>query len=92
MIECQKVNNKEAARMLGMSVARMQALMDRKLIDIGVVIQPLPGCKKRSYQVYQGKLNKWLGLEDEKSRLSTKQPARDKNLQQHNNIIWRIKQ
>ena len=68
MVECQKVNNKEAARMLGMSVARMQALMDRKLIDIGVVIQPLPGCKKRSYQVYQGKLNKWLGLEDEKKQ------------------------
>lgn len=68
MIECQKVNNKEAARMLGMSVARMQALMDRKMIDIGVVIQPLPGCKKRSYQVYQGKLNKWLGLEDEKKQ------------------------
>ena len=71
MIECQKVNNKEAARMLGMSVARMHALMDRKLIDIGVVIQPLPGCKKRSYQVYQGKLNKWLGLEDEKKMLVT---------------------
>ena len=68
MIECQKVNNKEAARMLGMSVARMQALMDRKMIDIGVVIQPLPGCKKRSYQVYQGKLNKWLGLKDEKKQ------------------------
>lgn len=68
MVECQKVNNKEAARMLGMSVARMQALMDRNLIDIGVVIQPLPGCKKRSYQVYQGKLNKWLGLEDEKKQ------------------------
>ena len=68
MIECQKVNNKEAARMLGMSVARMQALMDRKMSDIGVVIQPLPGCKKRSYQVYQGKLNKWLGLKDEKKQ------------------------
>lgn len=71
-MECQRVNNKEAAKLLGMSVARMQALMDRKLIDIGVVIQPMPGYKKRSYQVYRSKLNKWLGLEDEKSRLSTK--------------------
>ena len=42
-MECQRVNNKEAAKLLGMSVARMQALMDRKLIDIGVVIQPMPG-------------------------------------------------
>lgn len=65
-MECQRVNNKEAAKLLGMSVARMQALMDRKLIDIGVVIQPMPGYKKRSYQVYRSKLNKWLGLEDEK--------------------------
>nr|DAR94617.1 MAG TPA: helix-turn-helix domain protein [Caudoviricetes sp.] len=71
-MECQRVNNKEAAKLLGMSVARMQALMDRKLIDIGVVIQPMPGYKKRSYQVYRSKLNKWLGLEDEKSRLPTK--------------------
>lgn len=61
-MECQRVNNKEAAKLLGMSVARMQALMDRKLIDIGVVIQPMPGYKKRSYQVYRSKLNKWLGL------------------------------
>lgn len=67
-MECQRVNNKEAAKLLGMSVARMQALMDRKLIDIGVVIQPMPGYKKRSYQVYKGKLNKWLGLEDEKKQ------------------------
>ena len=65
-MECQRVNNKEAAKLLGMSVARMQALMDRKLIDIGVVIQPMPGYKKRSYQVYRSKLNKWLGLEDKK--------------------------
>ena len=66
-MECQKVRNPEAARLLGMSVARMHALMDRGLIDIGVVIQPLPGCTKRSYQVYKHKLNKWLGLdEDEK--------------------------
>ena len=67
-MECQRVNNKEAAKLLGMSVARMQALMDRKLIDIGVVIQPMPGYKKRSYQVYRRKLNKWLGLEDEKKQ------------------------
>lgn len=67
-MECQRVNNKEAAKLLGMSVARMQALMDRKLIDIGVVIQPTPGYKKRSYQVYRSKLNKWLGLEDEKKQ------------------------
>ena len=67
-MECQRVNNKEAAKLLGMSVARMQALMDRKLIDIGVVIQPMPGYKKRSYQVYRSKLNKWLGLEDEKKQ------------------------
>jgi hypothetical protein len=64
------VNNKEAAKLLGMSVARMQALMDRKLIDIGVVIQPMPGYKKRSYQVYRSKLNKWLGLEDEKKQVA----------------------
>lgn len=68
-MECQRVNNKEAAKLLGMSVARMQALMDRKLIDIGVVIQPMPGYKKRSYQVYRSKLNKWLGLEDEKKQV-----------------------
>ena len=67
-MECQKVRCKEAARLLGMSVSRMHALMDRGLIDIGVVIQPLPGCKKRSYQVYQGKLNKWIGIEDEKKQ------------------------
>ena len=67
-MESQRVNNKEAAKLLGMSVARMQALMDRKLIDIGVVIQPMPGYKKRSYQVYRSKLNKWLGLEDEKKQ------------------------
>lgn len=67
-MECQKVRNPEAAKLLGMSVARMQALMDRKLIDIGVVIQPMPGYKKRSYQVYRSKLNKWLGLEDEKKQ------------------------
>nr|DAU30832.1 MAG TPA: helix-turn-helix domain protein [Caudoviricetes sp.] len=67
-MECQKVRNPEAAKLLGMSVARMHALMDRKMIDIGVVIQPLPGCKKRSYQVYKHKLNKWLGLEDEKKQ------------------------
>ena len=67
-MECQRVNNKEAAKLLGMSVARMQALMDRKLIDIGVVIQPMPGYKKRSYQVYRSKLNKWLGLENEKKQ------------------------
>ena len=67
-MECQKVNNKEAAKLLGMSVARMHALMDRKLIDIGVVIQPLPGYKKKSYQVYKHKLDKWLGLEDEKKQ------------------------
>ena len=69
-MECQRVNNKEAAKLLGMSVARMQALMDRKLIDIGVVIQPIPGYKKRSYQVYRSKLNKWLGLEDEKKQVA----------------------
>ena len=69
-MECQRVNNKEAAKLLGMSVARMQALMDRKLIDIGVVIQPMPGFKKRSYQVYRSKLNKWLGLEDEKKQVA----------------------
>nr|DAK42108.1 MAG TPA: Pyocin activator protein PrtN [Caudoviricetes sp.]DAS42777.1 MAG TPA: Pyocin activator protein PrtN [Caudoviricetes sp.]DAS68416.1 MAG TPA: Pyocin activator protein PrtN [Caudoviricetes sp.]DAU22373.1 MAG TPA: Pyocin activator protein PrtN [Caudoviricetes sp.]DAW41506.1 MAG TPA: Pyocin activator protein PrtN [Caudoviricetes sp.] len=69
-MECQRVNNKEAAKLLGMSVARMQALMDRKLIDIGVVIQPMPGYKKRSYQVYRSKLNKWLGLEDEKKQVA----------------------
>ena len=67
-MECQKVRNPEAAKLLGMSVARMHALMDRKMIDIGVVIQPLPGCKKRSYQVYKHKPNKWLGLEDEKKQ------------------------
>lgn len=69
-MESQRVNNKEAAKLLGMSVARMQALMDRKLIDIGVVIQPMPGYKKRSYQVYRSKLNKWLGLEDEKKQVA----------------------
>lgn len=69
-MECQKVRCKEAARLLGMSVSRMHALMDRNLIDIGVVIQPLPGCKKRSYQVYKHKLNKWLGLEDEKMQVA----------------------
>ena len=69
-MECQRVNDKEAAKLLGMSVARMQALMDRKLIDIGVVIQPMPGYKKRSYQVYRSKLNKWLGLEDEKKQVA----------------------
>ena len=68
MVECQKVRNPEAAKLLGMSVSRMHALMDRKLIDIGIVIQPLPGCKKRSYHVYKHKLNKWLGLEDEKKQ------------------------
>ena len=68
MIECQKVRNPEAAKLLGMSVSRMQALMDRKLIDIGVVIPPLPGNKKKSYQVYKHKLDKWLGLEDEKKQ------------------------
>ena len=67
-MECQKVRNPEAAKLLGMSVSRMHALMDRNLIDIGVVIKPLPGCKKRSYQVYKHKLNKWLGLEDEKKQ------------------------
>ena len=69
-MECQRVNNKEAAKLLGMSVARMQALMDRKLIAIGVVIQPMPVYKKRSYQVYRSKLNKWLGLEDEKKQVA----------------------
>ena len=67
-MECQRVNNKEAAKLLGMSVERMHALMDRKMLDIGVVIQPMPGYKKRSYQVYRSKLNKWLGLEDEKKQ------------------------
>ena len=66
MVACQKVNNKEAAMLLGMSVSRMQALMDRKLIDIGVVIPPMPGNKKKSYQVYKHKLDKWLGLDDDK--------------------------
>lgn len=69
-MECQRVNNKEAAKLLGMSVARMHALMDRKMLDIGVVIQPMPGYKKRSYQVYRSKLNKWLGLEDEKKQVA----------------------
>lgn len=72
MVACQKVNNKEAAMLLGMSVSRMQALMDRKLIDIGVVIQPLPGCKKKSYQVYKQKLDKWLGLDDDKKMQITR--------------------
>ena len=72
MVACQKVNNKEAAMLLGMSVPRMQALMDRKLIDIGVVIQPLPGCKKKSYQVYKQKLDKWLGLDDDKKMQITR--------------------
>lgn len=72
MVECQKVNNKEAAMLLGMSVSRMQALMDRGLIDIGVVIQPLPGHKKRSYQVYKQKLDKWLGLDDDKKMQITR--------------------
>ena len=67
-MECQKVRNLEAAKLLGMSVARMHALMDRKMIDIGVVIPPLPGNKKKSYQVYKHKLDKWLGLEDEKNQ------------------------
>ena len=35
-MECQKVRNLEAAKLLGMSVARMQALMDRKMIGIDV--------------------------------------------------------
>lgn len=89
-MECQRVNNKEAAKLLGMSVARMQALMDRKLIDIGVVIQPMPGYKKRSYQVYRSKLNKWLGLEDEKSRLPTKTTCKDKNNKNYKNIITHL--
>nr|WP_315104214.1 hypothetical protein [uncultured Catonella sp.] len=63
-MECQKVDNKEAARLLGMSVSRMHALMDRKLIDIGIVIQPLPGRKKRSYQVYKSKLYRFIGIEE----------------------------
>ena len=67
-MECQEVRNLEAAKLLGMSVARMHALMDRKMIDIGVVIPPLPGNKKKSYQVYKHKLDKWLGLEDEKKQ------------------------
>lgn len=71
MIECQKVRNPEAAKLLGMSVSRMQALMDRKLIDIGVVIQPLPGNKKKSYQVYKHKLDKWLGLDSDKKMQAT---------------------
>lgn len=66
MVECQKVRNPEAAKLLGMSVSRMHALMDRGLIDIGVVIQPLPGNKKKSYQVYKHKLDRWLGLDDDK--------------------------
>lgn len=71
MVECQKVRCKEAAKLLGMSVPRMHALMDRRLIDIGVVIQPLPGNKKKSYQVYKQKLDKWLGLdEDEKMQIT----------------------
>ena len=72
MVECQKVRNPEAAKLLGMSVARMHALMDRGLIDIGVVIQPLPGCKKKSYQVYKQKLDKWLGLDDDKKMQITR--------------------
>ena len=64
-MECQKVRNPEAAKLLGMSVSRMQALMDRKMIDIGIVIQPLPGRKKRSYEVYKNKLYKHLGLEED---------------------------
>ena len=71
MVECQKVRCKEAAKLLGMSVPRMHALMDRRLIDIGVVIPPLPGNKKKSYQVYKQKLDKWLGLdEDEKIQIT----------------------
>lgn len=62
-MECQKVKCKDAAKLLGMSVARMHALMDRNRLDIGVVIQPLPGRKKRSYEVYKNKLYKHLGLE-----------------------------
>ena len=90
-MECQRVNNKEAAKLLGMSVARMQALMDRKLIDIGVVIQPMPGYKKRSYQVYRSKLNKWLGLEDEKKAgCRLKQPAKDKNNKNYKDIITHL--
>lgn len=70
-MECQKVRNPEAAKLLGMSVARMQALMDRKLIDIGVVIPPLPGNKKKSYHVYKHKLDKWLGLDNDKKMQTT---------------------
>ena len=71
-MECQRVNNKEAAKLLGMSVARMQALMDRKLIDIGVVIQPMPGYKKRSIRcIVVSSINGW-GLRMKKSRLPTK--------------------
>ena len=68
-MECQKVRNPEAAKLLGMSVSRMHALMDRKMIDIGVVIPPLPGNKKKSYQVYKHKLDKWLGLDDKKMQI-----------------------
>lgn len=72
MVECQKVRNPEAAKLLGMSVSRMHALMDRKLIDIGVVIPPLPGNKKKSYQVYKHKLDRWLGLDDDKKMQITR--------------------
>ena len=65
-MECHKVANKEAAKLLGMSVSRMHALMDRNMLDIGIVIQPLPGRKKRSYQVYRKKLYKLLGIEEDK--------------------------
>ncbi len=73
-MECQKVRSKDAAKLLGMSLSRMHALMDRKQLDIGVVLQPLPGRKNRSYEVYKSKLYKHLGLDDDtkeikKSRL-----------------------
>lgn len=60
-LNCQKVPCKEAAQLLGMSVSRMQALMDRKVLDIGIVIPPAPDKKYRRYEIYRSKLNKLIG-------------------------------
>lgn len=64
-MECQRMRCKEAAEILGMSLAKLHALMDRNLIDIGMVIQPKGGKKNREYIVYRPKVYRMVGLDDE---------------------------
>lgn len=64
-MECQRMRCKEAAKLLGMSLAKLHALMDRKLIDVGIVIQPKAGKKNREYIVYKPKVYKLMGLDEE---------------------------